>query len=168
MFKEVSLYPCEYQFKSEAPLSQRAHLGQDLGCVMGNTNTNLLFQAITTKTPCLSRGVFGSGIWIPAGFWILSQNSLRCLCQVLKLPFFLNERFLEWELIVECCSWFRLTWRKLSLCEGSADLEQLVQKGPCTWVSCPSLFHNHFLSQIRLYLHKWAGWQWCCPLFSAY
>lgn len=32
-----------------APLSQRVHLGQNLGCVSGNTNTRLLFQAIHNK-----------------------------------------------------------------------------------------------------------------------
>lgn len=35
-------------------------------------------------------------------------------------------------------------WRRLSLCKGSADLEQLVQQSHCPWLSHPSLFHNHF------------------------
>lgn len=48
-----SLWVCALEKASwlelEAPLSQRVHLGQNLGCVSGNTNTRLLFQAIRNK-----------------------------------------------------------------------------------------------------------------------
>lgn len=54
--------------------------GTEPGLCLGNTNTNSLFQVMGNKTSLpKQRGVFGSGMWIPAAFLILSQNFLRCL-----------------------------------------------------------------------------------------
>lgn len=63
--------PCEHLVRFEAPLSHRAHLGQDLGCVLANTNTNLLFQATGNKTSLPQhRGVWE---WNLSSCWLLNS-----------------------------------------------------------------------------------------------
>lgn len=72
MFKEFSLPPCEHQVGFEAHSPKELTWGR-IWAVSWAAQTQIYYsRPEVTKTPCLSRGVFGNGMSIPAGLLTVS------------------------------------------------------------------------------------------------